>query len=375
MKKSHWIIIILVALFFIAYSYRPEIDFATVRVEKPDVWPTEEWPESTPEEQGVDSEKLAEMFEHIEKTNPYRFDGLLIIKNGHIITEKYNFPYDEDFPHQIYSVTKSLTSAATGVAIDEGLFSLDDNVLDFFPDMSFENMSEAKENMTVEHLLTMTNGMDWNEFDDPELWVDWRRSDEQLKFYLDNPVIKEKVGKFNYDTGASFTMGAIIEKATGQSLADYAQEKIFNKIGVTSMKWHETNDGYTHGGTFASMTPRDMARFGFLYLHRGEWDGEQIVPKDWVKASTTPQTGEVWDGYGYYFWLLKVKDKEIYQASGANHQNIFIVPDENLVVVYSASGKYVEGLLTYYIFPAIKSDKAIPANEEAYARLKELMED
>src|SRR5690606_17083699 len=112
---------------------------------------------------------------------------------------------------------------------------------------------------------------------------------------------KEQVGNFNYDTGAAVVLAAIIENATGKTLSEYGHEKIFKKIGITSLEFQSTNEGITNGGTNAHMVPRDMARFGYLYLHNGKWDGEQIIPEEWVKTSTTRHTGEDSQGYGYLF--------------------------------------------------------------------------
>ncbi|MDW0117194.1 serine hydrolase [Sporosarcina thermotolerans] len=322
----------------------------------------------------MDSEKLVEMFEYIEQYDPKKLHGLLIIRNGHIIAEKYTFPYNEKFTHNTYSVTKSLTSAIAGIALDEGIINHNDRVLDYFPDMTFGNMSEKKENMTIEQLLLMKTGIQWPEWDsDKQIFEVWENSESLLQYYLDQPIIKEQVGKWNYDTGAVYVLGAIIERASGMTLNEYGKEKIFDRIGMDSLQFHVTNDGIAHGGTYSQMTPRDMARFGYLYLHDGKWDGEQIVPKEWVKESLHPHTELGMTDYGYYFYLSEGENGREFSARGAFGQWIIVVPELELIVI--ETGKDSERLsIRDYIGPAIKSESPLLANEQAYARLKELME-
>lgn len=391
MRKSKVIIVAVILLILIITGYLER--YGSERVAKGEkeetselilselhtVWPTEEWPTSTPEEQGMDSEKLVELFEYIEQNDPRQLHGLLIIRNGHIVAEKYTSPYNEKYPHNTYSVTKSLTSAIVGIAIDEGIINLNDRVLDYFPDMTFENMSEEKENMTIEQLLLMKTGIQWPEWDSEEsaiqLFRVWENSKSPLQYYLDQPIIKEQVGEWNYDTGAPYVLGAIIERASGMTLNEYGKEKIFDRIGMDSLEFYVTNEGIGHGGTYSQMTPRDMARFGYLYLHDGKWDGEQIVPKEWVKESLYPHTEfDVYDyDYGYYFYLNESENGRVFSARGAGGQWILVVPELELIVI--ETGRSFERVsINEYIVPAIKSESPLLANDQAYDRLKELSE-
>lgn len=391
MRKSKVIIAVVILLILIITGYLER--YGSERAEKgekeetsevilselPTVWPTEEWPTSTPEDQGMDSEKLVEMFEYIEQNDdPRKLHGLLIIRNGHIIAEKYTSPYNEKYPHNTYSVTKSLTSAIAGIAIDEGIINLNDRVLDYFPDMTFENMSEEKENMTIEQLLLMKTGIQWPELDSEDSAIQvfrvWENSKKSLlQYYLDQPIIKEQVGEWNYDTGAAYVLGAIIERASGMTLNEYGKEKVFDRIGMDSLEFYVTNDGIAHGGTYSQMTPRDMARFGYLYLHDGKWDGEQIVPKEWVKESLHPHTELGSTDYGYYFYLTEGENGREFSARGANGQWIIVVPELELIVIETARN-FERLSIREYIVPAIKSESPLLANEQAYARSKELME-
>lgn len=374
MKKGLWLLVPLLLLLTGCSEKAVESD-----ARKPAAyWPTDEWKTSTPEEQGMESGKLADMLEFADKEGKGDLDGLLVIRNGYIVVEKYNFPYKKMTSHNMYSVTKSITGTLAGIAIDQGALQLDDHVLDFFPEMKFEHMSQAKKKMTVEQLLTMTNGVDWPEWgNDEEVLGEWLKSDHQLQYYLDQPINEEQVGKFNYDTGAAQTVAAILEKQTKMSMSDFAEKNLFQKIGITSAEWKTTKEGSTMGGSYAEMTPRDMARFGYLYLHDGNWDGDQVVPAAWVKASLTAQTSADTDGtnYGYYFWILTddEDESESYLAMGWNNQFIFLSPKNNLLVVQTSNKFDFDKILDDYIYPSIVSEKPIELDEKANKRLKQLM--
>lgn len=338
-------------------------------------WPTEEWKVSTPEEQGMDSETLVNMFEHIEQEKNGNLHGLVVVRNGYIVAEHYpSALYDQETNHNVYSVTKSLLSGVVGIAIDEGIINLDDRVLDYFPDLELKNNSKEKEDITIEQFLTMTSGIEWDEWENASsVFTNWNMSDNQLKYYLDQPIVPDQVGKFNYDTGSAHVVGTIIENEVGMNLQDYAADKIFNKIGMKSLEWDEANEGSTMGGTNSEMTPRDMARFGYLYLHNGNWDGEQIIPKKWVDASLTKHNETGLDNYyGYYFWLWAEDDIEYYLAMGYDNQFIVIVPDYDLIAVQT-SDRFDFYTLLDYIIASIKSDEPIDENKEAYENLKRLM--
>lgn len=338
-------------------------------------WPTDEWKVSSPESQGMDSEILVEMFEHIETDDIGELFGLVVVRNGHIVLESYpSNIYGADDIFNVRSVTKSLLGAVTGIAIEEEVVQLDDKLIDYFPDIDFS--SQEKENITMEQLLTMTTGIDWPEWEDSVgLFSEWQLTDDQLKYYLDQPIVEEQIDVFNYDTGAAHTLGTIIENEIEGTIEDYASEKIFDKIGATSVRWNRANEGSTMGGTNVEMTPRDMARFGYLYLQDGEWDGEQIVPKEWVRESLTKQVDAYDDnGYGYYFWISNYEDIDHYIAMGFGGQYIAIVPEYELVVAQTSDQYDFYTLLYDYIIPSIQTDDKIDENKQAYDQLKQYME-
>lgn len=343
-------------------------------------WPTTDWRTSLPEQQGISSSKLADLFESLEeKTN--LLAGLIIIRNGYIVAEHYPNPaYKQDTKHEINSVTKSIMSAVTGVAINEGYIkSVDDRIFDYFPNLTLANMDEHKKNLTVKDFLMMTSGLDWGELDKErrkQLWADFESTKDTVQFVLDKPTDPKLIDKFNYNTGLCHILSAIVQQTTGKKTAEYAQEKIFNKIGITTAVWPETQ-GVNKGGYSMEMTPRDMARFGYLYMNEGEWNGEQIIPKEWVHTSfselvPTGVTGG--EHYGYYFWITTTKDgyKEI-SAMGDRGQYIIMVPELDLLVVQTSGAYLNTNIYEDYIYPSVVASEPIPVDAEGNKRLKKSM--
>lgn len=224
----------------------------------------------------------------------------------------------------------------------------------------------------------MDSGLDWGELDperEVQFWTDFESTNDTVQFVLDKPTNPKLIGKFDYNTGLPHILSAIIQKQTGMKLADYANQKIFDKIGITSASWPEVQ-GVNTGGYRLEMTPRDMARFGYLYLNNGNWNGEQIVPEDWVKTSTSeiiPTGFKGGEHYGYYFWISKTKDgyKEI-SAMGDKGQYIIMVPELNLLIVQTARDYLRDIDIFDEIYSAVEENKPIPVDAKSDARLKKL---
>jgi CubicO group peptidase (beta-lactamase class C family) len=343
-------------------------------------WPTTDWKTCLPEEQGMKSEKLVELFQSIQDKKS-SLDGLLVIRNGYIVAEKYGNGYSKARKHHVFSVTKSVMGAVWGIAMRDGIVSssLDDRVVSYFPELKIANHSDSKKNMTIRQFLTMSSGLDWPEWEQgDQVWSEWDSSEDQLKYVLDKPIKKEQINVFNYNSGEPHVLSAIIERKTGRSTFDFANEKLFSPIGMTSVDWKTDKKGITMGGAGLFMTPRDMAKFGLLYLKQGEWDGVQVIPSEWVKASTSPQiTTNIPGGehYGYYFWLTNLAGHTVYEAVGAHGQYIIMIPDMDVIVVQTSSeGMDLDKLLKDYIIPSVVSSEPIPINHEANKVLQELMQ-
>jgi CubicO group peptidase (beta-lactamase class C family) len=330
--------------------------------------PTEGLRSTAPEQQGIDSQKLAEALESIRQRN-INIHSLLIVRNGFVVLDAYFYPYDERDLHDIASVTKSLTSALVGIAIGQGkIKGVTQPLLQLFPARSIANREPRKERLTLEHLLSMTSGLDCK-YEPGELTLrQMRESQDWTQFMLDLPMAAEPGSKFVYCSGGMHLLSAIISRTTGKNELEFARQTLFNPLGITEVLWPSDQQGVSHGWGDLRMHPRDMAKLGLLWLNRGVWEGKSIVPASWVDESTRvhAKTSDIDYGYG---WWVKTRDIPFaYEAVGRGGQRINVVPSKNLVVVITGGGfdaKEVRPLL----LPALKSDQALPENRAGVARL------
>jgi len=258
-------------------------------------------------------------------------DSLLILHHGKLVYERYGKGWDEDTAHPMYSVTKAVLSALVGIAIGEGkIESVEQKVIDFYPDAVIAPGQECKLDMTIEHLLTMTSGLPGdNEPEDSE-W--WEATDSgKAAFETAQPAAPGE--RFAYSSGSSCqTLAGLIRRAVGKDLLEYAKEKLFIPLGMDSVIWGTAADGLPFGGFGIEMTPRDMLRFGYLYLNNGRWEDEQIIPEAYV-AATPPKSKEK-SAYGYLFWNFPLLPNDnSFEANGAWGQQIEILPEYDMVIV------------------------------------------
>jgi CubicO group peptidase (beta-lactamase class C family) len=317
-------------------------------------WPTQGWRTSTPEAQSMDSQKLTLMLETV-KQQKLSLHSFLVIRNGYIVSETYFQFYNENTKHELYSCTKSVIATLVGIASDQGSIDrLSHPVLDFFPERAVENRDARKEAMTVEDLLTMRSGLDWQEGD--PIYRAMYQSRDWVKFVLGKPMKEQPGSQFNYCSGCSHVLSAVIQQKTGMNTQDFAQQKLFAPLGISSLNWGRDSQGIPIGGWGLQITPRDMAKLSYLYLHNGMWDGQQIVSAEWIKTATQKHTatdGKL--GYGYQWWIYP--SFGAYTALGRSGQTIFVVPDLNLIIVTTADvGGHDEifKLIAQYIVPAVQ---------------------
>lgn len=334
----------------------PEIEETPTTVIDAAYWPTDSWRESTPIEQGMDAITLQKMLEEIDKEG-LNIDSLIVVRNGYIVTEKYYPPYEQDTLHEAYSVTKSILSALVGIAIKNGYInSVNDPVLEYFPKRSFNNEDALKRSVTIKHLLTMTAGLefDWDEM----IW-----SQDWVQYVLDQPMYAKPGTEFLYSSGNGHVLSAIIQNTSGQNAHSFAQQYLFNDLGIENVRWQKDIFGISKGGWGMSMTPRDMAKIGYLYLNQGIWAGKQVVSAEWIEDSTkryvqVPDPLEPWDLYlGYLWWL---HEDGLFAAHGMKGQFIYVIPDFDLVVVITSNIPDAEFsqpqlLIRDFILPAVKS--------------------
>jgi CubicO group peptidase (beta-lactamase class C family) len=323
---------------------------------------------STPEEQGVDSALLVQMFDHIDE-HQLDLRSILVVRNGHMLVEAYFYPHHRNTAQSISSCTKSFTSALLGIAIEEGYVdSVDAKLLDFFPHREFSNPDPRKADITLEHLLTMRSGIDW-----PESSVSYENPDNILRqmfssadytqFVLDRPMAADPGSTYNYSTGDSNLLGAAIEAATGMALHEYAQERLFDPIGADPGRWVAGPEGLDFGGGGLLLPSRSLATFGQLYLQEGVWSGRQVVPTRWVEESTSGP------GYGYQWWLL---GNGGYAALGYPGNRIVVLPHLQMVIVVTGelAGADSRYLIDGFIVPAAAASQPLPENEQAIEELE-----
>jgi CubicO group peptidase (beta-lactamase class C family) len=331
------------------------------------------WQISTPEEQGLDSETLAELFPAIAAPGT-NLHSLIVIRNGAIVLEAYFPPHDADRIHVVFSVTKSFIATLVGIAMDRGYFaSLDQPIVDFLPGATFANPDPRKAQVTLEHVLTMTSGLGWEETD--PTFTALYNSQDWIEYVLGLPLEAAPGSRFHYCSGCSHILSAALQETTGANTLDFAQENLFGPLGIKDPYWETDRNGIPIGGWGLFLTPRDMAKLGSLYLNQGRWNGEQIVPAAWVAAAVQKQveTGEALD-YGYQWWVYP--DYGAYAALGLGGQTVFVVPEQQLIVVTTADiaghGPIFD-LIEDFILPAVKSSGPLPANPAGDARLHELV--
>jgi CubicO group peptidase (beta-lactamase class C family) len=297
------------------------------------LWPTKSWQISTPEEQGMDSASLARL---IETVGTYKQDSLMIIRHGRIVAEAYYAPYVTGISHDLRSVTKSIVSTLTAIGLQHGILdSVDHPVVDLFPDKNILNLDENKKAMTVQSLLDMTSGIEWQEkaFTPDEAITRMYESLDRTEFVLSQPMSGVPGAKFYYNSGNPYVLSALITKKTGQSAFDFAKKELFEPLGIQSARWDSVDaQGVNDGGAELSLAPDDMARVGYLYLHNGMWDGKQIIPSSWVDRV---KEGSVSATFGFHYanlWWSR-PEKGAYMAQGRHSQWILVLPKLDIVAV------------------------------------------
>jgi CubicO group peptidase (beta-lactamase class C family) len=318
-------------------------------------WPTEGWRTSTPEEQGMDPQKLEAMLAEIQERD-IDLHSFLIIRNGYIVSETYFGPYDQDTKHDMQSVGRSWTSALIGIAIDKGYIDgVDQRIVEFFPERTFANMDQRKEAMTLEDVLTMRTGLEWQEL--PGAFEKMQKSPDWVQYILDRPMTEEPGTRWNYCSICSHILTAVLNKTTGINPRDFAEQYLFEPLGISDVAWIADPDGIPLGAGGFKLTPRDMAKLGYLYLRNGQWDGQQIVSPQWIRKST--QTYSIVNEHlGYAYHWVTVPEMKGYAASGGGGQIILVVPEYDLVIVTTAlTEESIFELIDKYVLPAVQGSE------------------
>lgn len=351
------------------------------------------WKTAHADSLGIDSRRLARLAESIRAWPELGVHAVLIERGGRLVYEEYFDGFDErwgqplgrvsmtrETKHDLRSITKSVVSALTGISIGAGqIRSLDHPVVQWFPEYRELDTAERRR-MTLAHVLSMTSGLEWNEevpYNDPRNdEIRMTRDSQPLRYALSRSFAVDPGSDFRYNGGLTQVIAAVIERATGTSLEDYAQTRLFEPLGITDVEWVGDLAGMPAAASGLRMRARDLAKFGSLYLHDGRWNGRQVIPTDWVQRSTRrqfrfrPRTGADASGqfgYGYFWWYSCYPTPqglvEARTAVGNGQQRIFVLPGLDMVVTifagryndFTTGGTLGTRILREHVIPAVRT--------------------
>ena len=319
---------------------------------------------STPEEQGINPAAISSTYQSAEALgNIY---SLLVVKNNYLVSEKYFNGQSYQDANSIASVTKSFTSALTLLALQEGyISSLDQKMVEFFPEFDWQNSDSRKSQITIWEMLQMRSGYPWEEFS-PYYDMLWARQRNWLPLIEEFPLESNPGTNFGYSNLIAHIVGIIVARSSGNTLLSFAQTELFEPLGFQSVYWLQDSLGYYYGHGDLHLTPRELLKFGLLFLNGGIYNGTRILPEELIRESLTPYSLNTYGrrilehynllDYGYMWWLTKMGNHQVSFAGGHGGQLIVLVHDMNMVVVSTAD--YLPGLF----------------GEEAWNKTKAVME-
>jgi CubicO group peptidase (beta-lactamase class C family) len=333
----------------------------TVRRQR-EYWPTTDWKYTPPERHGLDPAVLAQMHAYAQDSQP-PINALVVVRHGYIVFEAYYHAFDQSSYFSAYSITKSILSALVGVALEKRyLRSLDQRLLEFFPEYDSGRTDPRKSAIALRHVLSMTTGFDQQATDAESIW----RSEDIVMAALGRPMAHDPGQRFFYDDVSTHLLSIVLTRLTGMSTAAFAYATLFNQLGMwrderaqfgqattlpgrnvvsesarwpaDGLPWTVDRQGYTMGAFGLHLTAREMAKFGYLYVNGGWWDGSQVIPSAYVAESTQRQSAggpPVHTAHGYLWWIPE--PHPVFFAAGIGGQTIHVIPGLDLVVAITAS--------------------------------------
>ncbi|MBW4438944.1 MAG: beta-lactamase family protein [Pleurocapsa minor GSE-CHR-MK-17-07R] len=329
-------------------------------------------PRATPESQGVASSAILQFVETVERQKQ-ELHSFMLLRHGQVVAEGWWSPYGPEHPHLMFSLSKSFTSTAVGMAVAEGYFSIDDPVLSFFPDETVAAGNDLLATMCVRHLLSMSTGQAVDSWSS----MVGRPDGNWIAGFLEVPVVHAPGSHFVYNTGATYMLSAIVQKTTGMKLVDFLQARLFAPLGIEGASWQESPQGITAGGIGLSIKTEDIARFGQFYLQKGNWQGSQLLPEAWVEEATSARISNSdgvqpdWSqGYGYQFWRCR---HDAYRGDGVFGQYCIVMPRQDAVLAITSGLDVFDmqgplNLVWDILLPAMQPD-ALPDDAAAQAAL------
>jgi CubicO group peptidase (beta-lactamase class C family) len=332
-------------------------------------------PRSVPESEGVSSSGFIDFLNAID-TGRQEIHSFMFIRHGKVIAEGWWNPYGPDYRHLLYSASKTFTATGIGLAASENRLKLSDKVISFFPYSLPDTIGNYMRELTVENLLTMSVGQD------PAAMGAGRDEDWITAFLKDEPVYKPGT-VFKYNNMATFMLSAIVQQVTGMTLFDYLKPRIFDPLNIHGIDWDMNPQGINLGMIGLRLHTEDLAKFGQLLLQRGKWNNKQLIPEDWIKEATSfkiesndpsnklPKEMNDWaQGYCYQMWRGRNNSVRLDGMAG---QFVILFPDKDAIVVLTANARNTQeelNLVHNYLIPAIKSNRALPANPESFNELQ-----
>lgn len=328
----------------------------------------------SPEEVGIDPASILAFVEGVEQ-KVGGLHGLMLLRHGKVAAEGWWEPYAPAHRHMLYSLSKSFTSTAIGLAADEGRLKVDDRVISFFPDLLPSRIEPNLAAMRVRHLLSMSTGHDKDATNPMRQAPDghWARQ------FFTLPVEHAPGSKFVYNSAATYMLSAIVQSLTGQTVLDYLRPRLFEPLGIEGPTWETCPRGVSTGGWGLSIRTEDIARFGQLYLQKGEWKGRRLVPAAWVAEATSKhidnspgRTGDWAQGYGYQFWRCQ---HGAYRGDGAFGQYCVVMPEQDAVLAITSGIRDMQAVLTLAwerLLPGMTGARSASTSTALSERLKSL---
>lgn len=324
-------------------------------------------PRSTPEEQGIPSSAVLRFIEAAEADLRY-MHSFVLLRHGVVVASGGWSPYAPDRRHMLFSLSKSFTATAIGFAVAEELLTVEDRMIDHFPDDLPAEISDNLRAMRVRHILSMNTGHD---VDTLPVMAE-KPGDEWNRAFFETPIVHEPGTHFLYNTGATYMLAALLHKLTGVRLLDYLTPRLLEPLGIESAEWEIAPTGIDIGGFGLSITTEAIARFGQLYLQKGKWNGQQLLSEAWVAEASSKHSHNGSDplndwnqGYGYQFWRSQ---HNTYRGDGAFGQFCFIMPDQDAVLAITSGlpdMQAVMNLVWKHLLPAMTSANPLPPNPAA----------
>jgi CubicO group peptidase (beta-lactamase class C family) len=333
--------------------------------------PTTALPRTTPSAEGIDARGIDSFVTALELATDVEPHSLMILRHGRVLAEGWWGPYDRDRVHLLYSLSKSFTSTAVGFAVAEGLLSLDDTIISHFPEFEHEITDERSRRITVRHLLAMASGHREETVERAHL-ID---PTDLVRGFLMIPPDEEPGTLFCYNQPCTFTVGAIVQKASGQSLMEYLRPRLFDKLGIGEVGWMRDLSGRELGFSGFHAPTEAIAKLGQLYLQHGAWNGEQLLSAEWVADATHSHIdNSAWEnpdwqqGYGFQFWMAR----HGYRGDGAYGQFCVILPEQDVVVAITGQSADMQAVLDAAwteLLPAIDRASTTDADDALARRL------